>query len=894
MLKYKKPIQQLYGVLMKKNKLSPMMAHYVKLKEDYKDCILLYRLGDFFEMFFDDAIKASKILDLVLTGRDCGLEERAPMCGVPYHAVDNYIARLVASGNKVAICEQLSEPTDQKGMVKRDVIRVITPGTVTEEDMLDTNSNNFLASVVKHKNTFAVAWLDITTAEFNVKDFSKNQDALDVEDFLMTISPKEIISDSQMVDISADFVNIKISKLVPFTPYYDYSFDFDNASQALLKQMNCFDLSALDLKDRESAVCAAGGLIDYINNTQKRSLSHINSIKYIQTYENMFLDYNTKRNLELFETLSERKKYGSLLWVLDKTKTSMGARQLKNWLNAPLQDITEIAKRQDAVQELIKNANMRDMLSALLSNIRDIERIVTKISYFSIMPRDCLALKESIKQFSPIKKLLFNSKSELLTTIYSKLDLLEELFNRIDKSIVEDAPVTLKDGGLIKKGFSKELDTLRYTQHSAKRLLSEYELKQKKITQINTLKVGYNRIFGYYIEIPKSKADGKIPFEYRRKQTLASAERYTTDELQRLEEDILGASDKALKLELELFSQLRDFMSSYIIKLQKNAFLISYLDCLSCFAEVAIENNYVRPKLTNKHTIKIIDGRHPVIEKLLNENEFISNDTQLDKQENNMMIITGPNMAGKSTYIRQVAIIVLLAHIGSFVPAQQAEICIVDRIFTRVGASDNLVYGQSTFMVEMLEMANIINNASTRSLLILDEIGRGTSTLDGLSIAWAIVEHIALKIKAKTLFATHYHELSEIEELLEGVKNYRILVHEKDNTISFIYKISRGSVNKSYGIEVAEIAGIKKQITNRARDILKILSETHQLSGDLQEKLVSGHSDTSIAAGQIGFFEENPAFTEIQKILSHLKIDRCTPIEALTILSDLKKIIEKG
>lgn len=879
---------------MKNYKLSPMMEHYNNLKEKYADAILMYRLGDFYEMFFDDAIKASKILDLTLTGRDCGLEERAPMCGVPHHAVDNYISRLISSGNKVAICEQLSEPGDQKGMVKRDVIRVITPGTVTEEEMLDNTSNNYLVAAIKQNNAFALAWLDITTGEFNVKDFDKNKDALDVEDFLMTLSPKEIISNSEMADISDDFVSVKTSKMVKFYPYYDYSFHFDNARETLLKQMNCFDLSALGLQDKKVVVCAAGGLLDYINTTQKRSLSHINAIKYIKTYDNMFLDYNTKRNLELFETLSEKKRYGSLLWVIDKTKTSMGARQLKSWLNAPLQNIDEIIKRQDAVQELIKNASMREMLSCLLANIRDIERIVTKISYFSIMPRDCLALKESIKQLSPIKKLLFNAKSELLTAIYSKLELLEDLFKKINDAIVDDAPLTLKDGGVIKKGYNIDLDTLRSLQNSGKRLLAEFELKQKEITQINTLKIGYNRIFGYYIEIPKSKGNGKVPFEYRRKQTVASGERYTTDELEKLQEDMLGASDKALKLESDLFGQLRDFMSSYIIKLQKNAFLLSYLDCLCSLAETAAENNYIKPKLNTSNTIKIIDGRHPVVEKLLNENEFVSNDTVLDKKDNNMMIITGPNMAGKSTYIRQVALIVLLAHIGSYVPSSQADICITDRIFTRVGASDNLVQGQSTFMVEMLEVANIINNATSKSLLILDEIGRGTSTLDGLSIAWAIVEHIALKIRAKTLFATHYHELSEIESLLDGIKNYRILVHEKDNSISFIYKISRGSVNKSYGIEVAEIAGIKKEITSRAKDIMSVLAETHQLSGNLQEKLSSKPSESSIAAGQISFFEEDPAYNEIRKILSQININRCSPIEALTILSDLKKIIDKG
>ncbi len=878
---------------MAENKLSPMMAHYRELKEKYPDVIMLYRLGDFYEMFFEDAIKASKILDLTLTGRDCGLQERAPMCGVPYHAVDNYIARLIASGNKVAICEQLSAPGDQKGMVKRDVIRVITPGTVIEEEMLDNKSNNYLAAAFASKNSFAVAWLDISTGAFFVKDFEDGKDALDVEDFLLTLTPKEIIGNSDMADFGADFASVKTAKLVKVSPYYDYAFDFDNAKLTVLKQMQAYDLYALGLENKKTAVSAAGGLLDYITNTQKRSLSHINSIKYIKSSDAMYIDFNTKRNLELFETLAEKKRFGSLIWVIDKTKTSMGARQLKSWLSAPLQNIEEITGRQEAVQELVKNTSFRELVGNALSNVRDIERLVSKISYFSILPRDCIALKESIKQLPTIKKLLEKSKAALHRSIYEKIELLEDLASTIEKAINDDPPITLKDGGVIKRGYSIELDTLRSLQHSSKRLLAEFELKQREITGISTLKVGYNRVFGYYIEIPKSKTNGTIPFEYRRKQTVMSGERYTCEELDKLQEDILGASDKALKLESDLFAELRDYMSSYILKLQKNAYLLSYLDCLYSLAECAVEYNYVCPQMSESGATKIVDGRHPVVERLLGANEFVPNDTLLDQKDNTMMVITGPNMAGKSTYIRQVALIVLLAHIGSFVPAKSARISITDRIFTRVGASDNLVQGQSTFMVEMLEVANIINNATSKSLLILDEIGRGTSTLDGLSIAWAIVEHIALKIKAKTLFATHYHELSEIESLLEGIRNYRILVHESQNSISFIYKISRGSANKSYGIEVAALAGIKQDITRRARDIMNVLAETHQLSGNLQEKISSNPTQTSVAGGQMGFFEEDPSFVEIRNILSDLDVNRTSPIEALTILNDLKKIISK-
>ncbi|MDD4316447.1 MAG: DNA mismatch repair protein MutS [Clostridia bacterium] len=878
---------------MSENKLSPMMLHYKQLKEDYPDTILLYRLGDFYEMFFDDAVTASKLLDLTLTGRDCGLQERAPMCGVPHHAVDNYISRLISSGNKVAICEQLSQPGDQKGMVKRDVIRVITPGTVIEEDMLDNKSNNYLAAAFSAKNAFAVAWLDVSTGEFFVREFEEGKDALDVEDFLLTLTPKEIIGNAEMADYSRDFASVKTSKLVKVSQYYDYAFDYDNARLTLLKQMNAFDLFALGLDNKKNAVSAAGGLLDYIINTQKRSLSHINAIKYLKNSDSMYIDFNTKRNLELFETLADKKKYGSLIWVIDKTKTSMGARQLKSWLSAPLQSLDEIHKRQEAVQELVKNTAFRELLGNTLAGVRDIERIVTKISYFSVLPRDCIALKESIKQLPKIKKLLEKSTAAQHHIIYEKIELLDDLLSTIERAICDEPPMTLKDGGVIKRGYSIELDTLRSLQHSAKRLLSEFELKQRELTGISTLKVGYNRVFGYYIEIPKSKSNGTIPFEYRRKQTVMSGERYTCEELEKLQEDIVGASDKALKLESDLFGEFRDFMSSYILKLQKNAFLLSYLDCLYSLAESAVEYNYVRPEVTSGNTVKIVDGRHPVVERLLGSNEFVPNDTLLDQKDNTMMVITGPNMAGKSTYIRQVALIVLLAHIGSFVPAKQAEICLTDRIFTRVGASDNLVQGQSTFMVEMLEVANIINNATSKSLLILDEIGRGTSTLDGLSIAWAIVEYILLKIKAKTLFATHYHELSEIESLLSGIRNYRILVHENQNSISFIYKISRGSANKSYGIEVAALAGIKQDITIRARDIMNVLAETHQLSGNLQEKLSANPTETSVTAGQMGFFEEDPSLVEIRNILTDLNINRINPLEALTILNDLKKIITK-
>ncbi|NLL55952.1 MAG: DNA mismatch repair protein MutS [Clostridiales bacterium] len=873
------------------SKLSPMMEHYKNLKEKYPDTIMLYRLGDFYEMFFDDAIKASKILDLTLTGRDCGLEERAPMCGVPYHAVDNYIAKLVASGVKVAICEQLSSPGDQKGMVKRDVVRVITPGTVTDEDMLDKAKNNYLAGIYAQKNNYAIAWVDITTGEFKVKEFF-DVTKEDMEDFLLTITPSEIIAPRQLCPEFLEFPSVKSGKLVRFTPFYDYAFSLENAQRSVEKQFNVFSPEGVGLQGKDMAICVVGALIDYINSTQKRSLEHITSVSYVLDKDVMYLDYNTKKNLELTETLNDNKRFGSLIWVIDKTKTSMGARRLRNWLLNPLQDVKEIKKRQESVLELTKNLQMRTVLGATLFRIKDIERLVTKIVYGNIMPRDCLALKDSLTKIPHIKKCINNSRAPLTCALNQALVELDEVTTKIGKALFGDQPPTMKDGNYIKDGYNEELDNLRQLQSNSKELLSKFEEKQRQITGISTLKVGVNRVFGYYIEITKAKKPEILPPDYVRKQTLANAERYTCDELIELERKILGASESILLLESSLYNELKEFLLGYINSLQKNAYIIAVLDCLYSLAEVAVSNNYVIPNFVNKDEINIIDGRHPVVEALLKTNEFVPNDTTLNVQSKTM-IITGPNMAGKSTYIRQVALITLLAHIGSFVPAKKAELCIVDRIFTRIGASDNLARGQSTFMVEMLEVANILNNATSRSLLILDEIGRGTSTLDGLSIAWAIVEHIAIKLGAKTLFATHYHELSELEKLISGVRNYRILVQERQDGIFFLYKIARGGANKSFGIEVAGIAGVNKEVILRAKAIMETLSENHELSGNLKEKMSMNPSETAVATDQLSFFVEDEGFSEIKRILKDINVNRMTPIEALTILSDLKKIVEK-
>jgi len=880
----------------KKNALSPMMKHYMDLKKKYSDdTILLYRLGDFYEMFYDDAITASRVLDLTLTGRDCGLEERAPMCGMPYHAVDNYITRLVNAGYKVAICEQLTNPGDQKGLVVRDVIRVITPGTNTNEEMLDGTRNHFLASVARFKQDYAVALLDITTGEFSVSEF-KNSEFADIEDYLLTNAPSEIIACDEICRESKHSDSVINMRLVKFTPYYDYSFDFDNASATLCKHFNVFSLEALGLIDKQAAVCAAGGVMDYVLNTQKRTLTHISKLAIVADRDSMIVDYNTRKNLELTEAQADGKKTGSLLWVLDKTKTGMGARMLRNWILHPLNNVAEIEARQSVIGELCKNVQTRSALGAVLSKVRDIERLVTKISYFAINPKDCKLLEESVNLIPSFKTILAKLKSPLMGTLNDGLTPLDELTAKINAAIMEAdrLPATTKEGGYIKEGYNAELDELRKVKNGGGELIKEYEEKQKEITGVSTLKVRYNRVFGYYIEIPNNKKPETLPEEYIRRQTVAAGERYVTDELTKLEGEILGASDRIIGLENSLYTDLKNFLLDYTSDLQKTAHIIAHVDCLYSLSETAAVNGYVKPKFLKGNSLVVTDGRHPVVEALLKRNEFVPNDTILN-DESKTLIITGPNMAGKSTYIRQVAILTLMAHIGSFVPAAKMELGLVDRIFTRVGASDNLLRGQSTFMVEMLEVANILNNATEKSLLILDEIGRGTSTLDGLSIAWAIVEHIVLKIKAKTLFATHYHELCGLENLLPTVKNYRILIQETTSGIVFLYKIARGGANKSFGIEVASIAGVSKTVTDRAKSILKQLSKTHELSGDLTEKLAaaSEYNDVNVTSEQMSFFAEDSRFTEIKKILEGTDPNRCTPIEALTILNDLKKILDK-
>lgn len=872
--------------------LSPMMQHYLSVKEKYPGTILMYRLGDFYEMFFEDAKLASSLLDLTLTGRLAGLSERVPMCGVPYHAVDSYIARLITAGYKVAICEQLSDPKLKTGMVDRDVVRVITPGTVTEDGMLDNKKNNYIASVILSKEGYGVSWLDLSTGEFNTVQELCDSPISAIDDLLSSISPTEIICNGLFFDNKEKLFSIIQSKLPTPEKYYDWAFDVEIAERLLCNQFNIKSIDVFLFKDLTLAISCAGALMDYINNTQKTSLVHINCLKYFSTDSFMLIDLNTRRNLELLETMADKSKKGSLLWVLDKTQTNMGARNLRHWITEPLTSEIRINERLNSVSELIENQDARSGIKIALSKVKDIERLCSKISYRTVTPRECLAILDSINQIPFIKKALSNSRSKLLKTIFGGLNCMEKTAELLDRAIAENPQDKLSFGDFIKIGYNKDLDELRDAENIGKRWLIAYEAKERDATGIKNLKVGYNRVFGYYIELSNSFVK-QAPYNYVRKQTLTTGERFITEELKQMEEKLLTSAEQALKLEQELYTEIKEFLLKEILKLQNNAKLIAELDTLISFATVSIDNNYVKPVINSKiKNIKIENGRHPVIETLLKSNQFISNDTLIDCRDNLALVITGPNMAGKSTYMRQVALIVLLAHIGCFVPAKSAEISLTDRIFTRVGASDNLSVGQSTFMVEMIEVAQILNSATDKSLLILDEIGRGTSTIDGLSIAWATLEYIVKNIRAKTLFATHYHELSELEGLYPGIKNYRVLIKELDNSIVFLYKIARGGANKSFGIEVASLAGVKQEVINRAKELMAMISE-RAVNQNLGEMLSQNISEKSNISQQMTFLEDDKN-KRVISVLKDLSIEKITPIEALTILNDLKKMVNNG
>ena len=865
-------------------KLSPMMEHYKLLKEQYSDTILMYRLGDFYEMFFEDAIEASKILDLTLTGRDCGLEERAPMCGVPFHAADGYVSKLVKAGKKVAICEQLSAPGDQKGMVKRDVVRVITPGTVTDDEILDATANSYLMSITLSKSGVGLAWADVSTGEVKVRELTSVES---LEDVILSIAPQEIITDSKIYADILECESVSLGKLPRPQSYYDYSFDQTVAEKAILSFYGVNNLNAFGLENNSLAVCALGGLLDYVGGTQKRKLNHMRAPQLVRNGDRMFIDFNTKRNLELTKTLFDGSKMGSLFWVLDKTRTSMGARALRKAIDEPYSRIEDINARLDGVEELTKRPFMREELGEALTSIHDVERLCNRIAYGTINPRGVQSIAYSLNKLVAVKESLQKAKSMRLTLLRECIDPMEDLASSIMNALVDTPPITLKDGGIFRDGYNAELDSYRNARKSAKVWLSEYEAKEREATGIKQLKVGYNRVFGYYIEVSNSNLP-LVPYRFERKQTLTTGERYITDELKKMEEVILGAEEKALELETKLFQSIKQSLSEVVAVLQMNSNAVAELDLIYSLATTAALNGYVRPKVNDKKDdIVIKEGRHPVVEALKRKNAFVPNDVILGK-DSRTLIITGPNMAGKSTYMRQVALIVLMAHMGSFVPAKEAEISLVDRIFTRVGASDNVAYGQSTFMVEMSEMANIINNATSKSLLILDEIGRGTSTLDGLSIAWAIVEHIALKLNAKTLFATHYHELSELEGSLPAVKNYHILIKDTDGKITFLYKIARGGANKSFGIEVASLAGVNNKIIERAKSIMNSIEASQE--GNLTMKVAENFSEEAVPTDQIGFFQEDSKYVELKNLINDIDLDSITPLHALTILSNLQKM----
>ena len=878
----------------KQKKPSEMMQHYLAIKEKYKDCLVFYRLGDFYEMFYDDAIKASQILDLTLTARDSGLEERAPMCGVPYHAVDTYIAKLVERGEKVAICEQLSDPKAGGGLVERDVVRIVSAGTLVEDTLLDETKNNYIACVSKTEESIAVAWADITTGEFFVTEFKGEgeKQLTEAVSLLLRYSVAEVICNDDMALVSKNIKEIKHGALPPFSCYVPWAFNVKHAEKTLLTQFNAATLAPYGITGKENCISAAGALLEYLNETQKRSLANVSSIELYDRSEFLTIDSIAVRNLELVKNNAEGKKYGSLLWVIDQTKTAMGARLMRQWLLSPLKSAEKINARLNGVEELFNASVLRVGLQETLGEVKDVGRLAGKISYGNATPKDLEALKKSLEMLPSLRFRLSGFTSPILTGLLKDLPDVDDLAALLSAAIAENAPALTKDGGYIRAGYDSDLDELRGMREHAASLLKDMETREKERTDIRTLKIGFNRVFGYYIEVSNSFKD-KVPQEYIRKQTLTNGERYITEELKQLEEKILTSEERALALEARILEYVLKQLSSRLEDLLKIAEVIANLDCLTALAAVAKNRKYVRPQIVSAAgELKITEGRHPVVEALSKE-RFVPNDTLMDEEENRSLIITGPNMAGKSTYMRQVALIAIMAHIGSFVPAKSAQIPLIDRVFTRVGASDNLVYDQSTFMVEMTEVAAILLNATKNSLLVLDEVGRGTSTYDGLSIAWAVVEYLAEKVRAKTLFATHYHELTELENTIDGVKNYKVTVREIGGGVVFLRKIQRGGANRSFGIEVASLAGVPKDVTDRAKGILKVLEKNDvakKSAISLSEIAAAETSDRKITAEEP---IEERKLSEVEEILSETDVNTLSPMQALLLLSDLKEKLVK-
>ena len=866
------------------------MQHYLKTKEEYKDCILFYRLGDFYEMFFDDALTVTKELEITLTGKDCGLEERAPMCGVPFHAAENYINRLIAKGYKVAICEQMEDPKTAKGMVKREVIRVVTPGTNLNATGIDDAKNNYLMSIVYMENHFGICIADVSTGECYVTEVDKGRKLVDE---INKYTPSEIICNQALMVSGIDVDDLKNRMNIAVYPLDSWYFDDELCHKTLMEHFHVMSIEGLGLGDYETSILAAGALFIYLKETQKSNLEHMSRITPYVTDHFMLIDSSSRRNLELVETLREKQKRGSLLWVLDKTKTAMGARMMRSFVEQPLVDVEEIEKRQDAIEELNNKPMIRDEIREYLQPVYDLERLISRISYHSANPRDLLAFRSSLEMLPHIRLLLKECSGSALQEIYEDMDALEDLCELITAAIVDDPPLAMKEGGIIRDGYNQDVDNYRYAKTDGKNWLADLETEEREKTGIRNLRIKYNKVFGYYLEVTNSFKE-MVPDYYTRKQTLTNAERYITPKLKELEDMILGAEDKLYSLEYVLFAQVRDKVAAEVERIQKTARAVARLDVFASLSLVASRNNYVRPTVNSRGVIDIRGGRHPVVEKMIPNDMFIANDVKLDNGENRIAVITGPNMAGKSTYMRQVALIVLMAQIGSFVPAQKAKIGIVDRIFTRVGASDDLASGQSTFMVEMTEVANILRNATKNSLLILDEIGRGTSTFDGLSIAWAVIEHIASPkiLGAKTLFATHYHELTELEGKIPGVNNYCIAVKERGDDIVFLRKIVKGGADKSYGIQVAKLAGVPDSVIDRAKELVEelvdadITERVRDLAAVPKTKKKAVHYD-EVDLEQMSLFD-TVKDDDILQELKDIDVGNLTPIDALNTIYRLQ------
>ena len=873
--------------------LSPMMTHYLETKKQYPDCILFYRLGDFYEMFFEDAETVSRELEITLTGKDCGLEERAPMCGVPYHAVEGYLNRLVQKGYKVAIAEQMEDPKLARGLVKREVIRVVTPGTILSAQALDETKNNYLMAVVYMGNNYGIATVDITTGDFFVTEVSSERAFLDE---VNKFSPSELICNEPLYMSGLDMDDLRNRYHMAVSALENRFFSDDACRRILKEHFKVMSLAGLGLDEYENGMIAAGCALQYLYETQKNELPQLNKLTPYTTGQYMVIDTSTRRNLELVETLREKQKRGSLLWVLDKTKTAMGARMLRTFIEQPLISKKEMERRQAAIEELNMNFISREEIREYLNAIYDLERLLGRISYKTANPRDLLAFKNSLTMVPHIKQLLNEFSCDLLKKINEDMDTLSDLCGLIDRAIVEEPPITVREGNIIKDGYSAEADQYRKAKTEGKSWLAELEAKEKEKTGIKNLKIKFNKVFGYYFEVTNAFKDF-VPDYFIRKQTLTNAERYTTGRLKELEDIIMGAEDRLYSLEYELFCQVRDAIAKEVARIQSTAKAIAGIDVFTSMSAVAMQNNYVKPQINEKGIINIKGGRHPVVEKMIRDDLFVANDTYLDNGKNRISVITGPNMAGKSTYMRQTALIVLMAQIGSFVPADEANIGICDRIFTRVGASDDLASGQSTFMVEMTEVANILRNATRNSLLILDEIGRGTSTFDGLSIAWAVIEHISSPklLGAKTLFATHYHELTELEGTISGVNNYCIAVKEQGDDIVFLRKIVKGGADKSYGIQVAKLAGVPDSVICRAKELVEELSsaditshakEVARLSaGTIPHKAIARLDEVDL--NQLTIFD-TVKDDDIIKELGELELSNMTPIDALNTLYKLQ------